>query len=146
MFGTQKITKRTRKISMLGHKNYYPNYTCMETKPFLTSGAETAKSPLKSPKPYQTAEVIGIDSSPNMINLAQTLFPQTDSPNFSFQLADAKNFAFPPIFDRIFSNAVLHWIPNQFAVLSCVEKCLKHSDRLLFQWQAKAMHKKSWIF
>jgi trans-aconitate methyltransferase len=103
----------------------------------LDIGCGDGKITAQIAKALPNGRVIGIDSSLNMINLAQTLFPQTDSPNLSFQLADAKNFDFPQIFDRIFSNAALHWIPNQAAVLSCVETCLKPDGRLLFQMAGK---------
>lgn len=50
---------------------------------------------------------------------------------------DARKLGFKEEFDRAFSNAALHWIVDQKAVLSGVEKSLKHSGRLLFQMGGK---------
>ncbi|XHH09273.1 MAG: methyltransferase domain-containing protein [Candidatus Bathyarchaeia archaeon] len=103
----------------------------------LDIGCGDGKITAEIAKALPNGRVVGIDSSPDMINLAQTLFPLNDYPNLSFQLADARNFVFQAIFDRVFSNAALHWIPNQSTVLFCVEKCLKPQGKLLFQMAGK---------
>jgi trans-aconitate methyltransferase len=103
----------------------------------LDIGCGDGKITVELAKALPQGRVIGIDSSQDMINLAQTLFPTNDYPNLSFQQADARNFVFQAIFDRVFSNAVLHWIPDQQAVLYCVEKSLKHGGKLLFQMAGK---------
>ena len=54
--------------------------------------------------------VIGIDNSEEMIKLARSKFPQTTYLNVSFQVMDARKLTFKEQFDRVFSNAVLHWI------------------------------------
>ena len=60
---------------------------------------------------------VGIDSSAQMIKLAQNTFPKQDYPNLSFQVMDARKLIFQNEFDMIFSNAALHWIVDQKAVL-----------------------------
>jgi trans-aconitate 2-methyltransferase len=103
----------------------------------LDIGCGDGKITAELAKALPCGRAIGIDSSPDMINLAQTLFPLTDNPNLSFQLMDARNFVFQAIFDRVFSNAALHWITNQSPVLFSVEKCLKPGGKLLFQMAGK---------
>ena len=80
---------------------------------------------------------IGVDSSEKMITLAQSSFPQKDYPNLSFQVMDARKLAFQSEFDVAFSNAALHWIVDQKAVLAGVKRSLKPGGRLLFQMAGK---------
>ena len=80
---------------------------------------------------------VGVDSSEKMINLAKTTFPQKDYPNLSFQVMDARKLTFQAEFDRAFSNAALHWIVDQKAVLYGVQRSLKSGGRLLFQMAGK---------
>lgn len=114
-----------------------PKLTLSGNETLLDIGCGDGKITAQIAKALPHGRVIGIDSSPDMIDLAQTLFPINDNPNLSFQLMDAKNFVFQEIFDRVFSNAALHWITNQSAVLFCVERCLKPGGKLLFQMGGK---------
>ena len=82
-------------------------------------------------------KVVGIDSSQEMITLAITAFPQTEYPNLSFQHMDARNITFKEEFEIAFSNAALHWIVDQKAVLAGVKRSLKPGGRLLFQMAGK---------
>lgn len=81
--------------------------------------------------------VIGIDSSAQMIKLAQNTFYGKDYPNISFQVMDARKLFVQAEFDIIFSNAALHWIVDQKAVLQGVQRSLKTGGRLLFQMVGK---------
>ena len=85
------------------------------------------------PKGY----TIGIDNSEDMINLARQTFPPDVYPNLSFQRMDARALTFQEKFDRIFSNATLHWIIDQQSVLHSVQRSLKGGGRLLFQMGGK---------
>jgi trans-aconitate methyltransferase len=80
---------------------------------------------------------VGIDSSEKMINLAKSSFPKKDYPNLSFQVMDARKLTFQAEFDVAFSNAALHWIVDQKAVLVGVQRSLKPCGRLLFQMAGK---------
>jgi len=80
---------------------------------------------------------VGVDSSEKMINLAQNSFPQKDYRNLTFQVMDARKLAFQSRFDVVFSNAALHWIVDQKAVLEGVQRSLKPGGRLLFQMAGK---------
>ena len=80
---------------------------------------------------------VGVDSSEKMINLAQISFPQKNYPNLTFQVMDARKLIFDRQFNVIFSNAALHWIVDQKAVLAGVQRSLKPGGRLLFQMAGK---------
>ena len=80
---------------------------------------------------------VGVDSSEKMINLAQNTFPPKDYPNLTFQVMDARKLTFQSEFDMVFSNAALHWIVDQKAVLAGVQRSLKPGGRLLFQMAGK---------
>jgi trans-aconitate methyltransferase len=66
------------------------------------------------------ADVIGIDSSPAMVEEASRLYP-----NIHFQVADGRQFAFPEAFDAVFSNAVLHWIREPEKTAACIRQALR---------------------
>ena len=77
--------------------------------------------------------VIGIDSSESMIRRASKQFPVTANPNLSFRYMDATEIHLSDKFDVAFSNATLHWVKDQIAVLHGVHSCLKTGGRILFQ-------------
>jgi trans-aconitate 2-methyltransferase len=81
--------------------------------------------------------VVGIDSSKQLINLAKSTFPKKEYQNLSFQFMDAIELVFQCEFDRVFSNADLHWIIDQKTVLRGVQKSLRAKGRLLFQMAGK---------
>ena len=80
---------------------------------------------------------VGVDSSKEMIRLARKNFPCKDYLNLSFHEMDARKLTFNGEFDRVFSNAALHWIVDQEAVLAGVRRALKPGGRLLFQMAGK---------
>lgn len=77
--------------------------------------------------------VLGVDKSPEMIDLAQARFPKVEYPNLDFQVVDAVSLNFQEQFDVVFSNAVLHWVADHAAVLSGVAEALKPGGRILLQ-------------
>lgn len=80
-----------------------------------------------------SGQVVGIDSSPEMIAFARKSFPPDAYPNLSWQVMDARELDFEGRFDLAFSNAVLHWIADQPLVLQGVRRSLKPGGKLLFQ-------------
>jgi trans-aconitate 2-methyltransferase len=80
---------------------------------------------------------VGVDSSERMIDLAKNSFPKKAHPNLSFEVIDARKLTFDSEFDVAFSNAAMHWIVDQKAVLKGVQKSLKPGGRLLFQMAGK---------
>ncbi|MBR8833741.1 MAG: class I SAM-dependent methyltransferase [Stigonema ocellatum SAG 48.90 = DSM 106950] len=78
------------------------------------------------------AVVMGIDASSTMIEKARHNYPQ-----LQFAVADARNFQVEQPFDAVFSNAVLHWIPEPDAVISCIHQALKPGGRFVAEFGGK---------
>jgi SAM-dependent methyltransferase len=70
------------------------------------------------------AEVVGVDASASMIEAAQAL-------GLDARVVDADALPFEAEFDAVFSNAVLHWIHNQDAMLAGVYRALKPGGRFV---------------
>jgi trans-aconitate methyltransferase len=58
-------------------------------------------------------------------------------PKLKFVLADAGEFRFDEGFDAVFSNAVLHWIPDAGRVIAAVAGALKPGGRFVLEMGAK---------
>lgn len=78
------------------------------------------------------AHVVGIDSSPDMIGQARQNYPSLE-----FKLADATQFEFAEPLDAVFSNAVLHWIPEADAVVRNIAAALKPGGRFVAEFGGK---------
>lgn len=78
------------------------------------------------------AKVLGIDSSAKMVEKASETYPE-----LNFQVANAEKLSFENEFDAIFSNAVLHWIKDQRAMLDGVYKALKPGGRFVAEMGGK---------
>jgi trans-aconitate methyltransferase len=70
------------------------------------------------------AQVLGIDASASMIEAAQTL-------GLTARVVNAEELPFEAEFDAVFSNAALHWIHNQDAMLAGVYRALKPGGRFV---------------
>ena len=70
------------------------------------------------------AEVLGVDSSPSMVEAAQAL-------GLTAQVINGEVLPFDGEFDAVFSNAALHWIRNQDAMLAGVYHALKPGGRFV---------------
>ena len=81
--------------------------------------------------------VVGIDSSEDMIALARKSFPHCHNSNLNFLKMDARELTFREQFDVAFSNASLHWIIDHQTVLAGVNKSLDNHGQLLFQMAGK---------
>jgi len=78
------------------------------------------------------AEVMGIDSSAEMIEEARKHYPALE-----FRVADARDFSLGQPVDAVFSNAALHWIQPAERVVSCVWKALKPGGRFVAEFGGK---------
>lgn len=72
------------------------------------------------------ANTVGLDASEEMIEKAQETYPES-----TFVNEDARDFSFDDPFDAVFSNAALHWIPEQDAVLNSVANALVPGGRFV---------------
>ena len=77
--------------------------------------------------------VVGIDSAPEMVAYATELFPAENHPNLSFQVMDAAAMTFDAKFDRVFSNAVLHWLTDHRPAVAGVARALRANGVCLLQ-------------
>lgn len=80
------------------------------------------------------AEVLGVDSSAEMIAKAKQNYPETE-----FKVADATDLGFDASFNAIFSNAVLHWIKaeDQSKMMDAVFMALKSGGRFVAEMGGK---------
>ncbi|NJL64683.1 MAG: class I SAM-dependent methyltransferase [Methylacidiphilales bacterium] len=88
------------------------------------------------------AIALGIDADAAMIARANANYLNLDlDPNINrdlnFAVADATSFKFDTAFDAVFSNAVLHWIPDADAVIRCIYHALKPGGRLVAEFGGK---------
>ncbi|RKX33048.1 MAG: trans-aconitate 2-methyltransferase [Verrucomicrobia bacterium] len=67
---------------------------------------------------FTSAEITGLDSSPEMIEKAKTAFP-----GGAWICGDAATHKYEGSYDVIYSNAVLQWIPNQEVL---IERLVDH--------------------
>jgi trans-aconitate methyltransferase len=70
--------------------------------------------------------VLGIDRSAEMVARAREAYP-----DLAVLRADAREFATDGAFDAVFSNAALHWIPEQDAVTESVTDLLRPGGRFV---------------
>lgn len=68
--------------------------------------------------------VIGVDSSPAQVAAARRL-------GLDALVMDGRALAFPAVFDAVFTNAVLHWIPDADAVIAGVRRALRPGGRFV---------------
>lgn len=61
---------------------------------------------------FPDAEVLGLDTSPAMLEAARARLP-----GVTFDLADASTFTLPKPADLIYANAVLQWVPDHATLL-----------------------------
>jgi SAM-dependent methyltransferase len=79
----------------------------------------------------QGVVVVGIDSSPQMVAAARAR-------GLDVRLADAQALSFDDEFDAVFSNAVLHWIPDFAPVLGGVRRALHPHGRFVGEFGGHA--------
>jgi trans-aconitate methyltransferase len=81
---------------------------------------------------HSGARVIGVDNSAEMIHAAKSKFP-----GIEFHQMDARKMSFDFRFDAIFSNAVLHWIPEKDKVIEQMRLLLKENGQIVLEFGGK---------
>ena len=76
-------------------------------------------------------QVVGVDSSPEMIAYATRKYAVTQYPNLTFLCVDARCLDFDREFDLCFSNATLHWVDNHQSFLNGASRALRSGGRLV---------------
>jgi trans-aconitate methyltransferase len=97
----------------------------------LDIGCGDGKVTVELARRVPRGSVLGVDSSPAMIELAQSSWADA-APNLEFRLGDAQALDFEARFDVAFSNAALHWARDQPAVLRGVAAALVPGGRTFF--------------
>jgi len=82
-------------------------------------------------------QVVGIDNSNEMINLAKGRYSSQTYSNLHFQVEDASRLPFYDEFDVVFSNAALHWVVDHLPVLQGIARGLKCGGKILLQMGGK---------
>jgi len=76
------------------------------------------------------ATVVGVDASADMIAQARANYPHID-----FRVADVTALALDDAqFDAVFSNAVLHWVPNADAAANGIFRALRPGGRFVAEF------------
>jgi trans-aconitate methyltransferase len=76
--------------------------------------------------------VLGIDSSPEMIEFAKNAF-MNGFKNLAFHCIDVREMLFAREFDVVFSNAALHWVKEHGPVLRRINQALRPGGRAVLQ-------------
>lgn len=76
-------------------------------------------------------QVVGVDSSPEMIAYATRIYAVNQYANLAFACVDARSLNFDREFDLCFSNATLHWVDNHQAFLKGASRALRSDGRLV---------------
>lgn len=118
-------------------KELIPKLRLRGNESLLDIGCGDGKITAEISKCLPNGKALGIDSSSQMIKLAKNTFQNEQYLNLTFQLMDAQSLSFEKRFDLAFSNAALHWIIDQKAVLQGVQRSLKPHGRILFQMAGK---------
>jgi trans-aconitate methyltransferase len=103
----------------------------------LDIGCGDGKVTVEIAKTVPEGKVLGIDSSEEMTSLAVNKYPTAAYQNLRFELLDAQNINYNQQFDVVFSNAVLHWIPDHQSLLHKIFTSLKPKGRALLQMGGK---------
>jgi len=77
---------------------------------------------------WPEANILGIDSSVAMIEKAKADYPMS-----SWQVMDAQHINYVNEFDLIFSNAVIHWVPDHVSLINNLIAALKANGILAIQ-------------
>ncbi len=85
------------------------------------------------------AEVLGIDSSPQMITAARQNYP-----DLQFDVADIAAANYDREFDAVFSNAALHWVKDQKGAIAAIARALKPGGRLVFEMGGRGNIQQIW--
>lgn len=104
----------------------------------LDIGCGDGKITLQMAAMVPHGQVLGIDSSKEMIAFARNRIPSSPYPNLSFETGDALNLNYNNEFDLITSFACLHWVKDHLAVLKGIERSLKPGGRMIIQCSGRS--------
>jgi trans-aconitate 2-methyltransferase len=84
-------------------------------------------------KSVPNGRAVGVDLSADMVAHATTQHCRLPVNNLRFAKADAAALPFTAEFAVVFSNATLHWVPDQRAAIHGIARALRPAGRLIAQ-------------
>lgn len=102
--------------------------TGSEPQAIIDIGCGPGNSSMVLAQRWPHARLVGVDSSPKMIEKAKTDYPQHE-----WILADASTFSTEEKFDIVFSNATIQWIPDHERLLNRLCSLLSRQGVLAVQ-------------
>ncbi len=99
------------------------------------SGENTVELALRSPQ----SRVLGLDSSPSMINAARALLGRSEPAlreRVSFIVGDIREFRADGEYTVVFSNAALQWVGGHRGIFTALYRALSPAGRLVVQMPA----------
>jgi trans-aconitate methyltransferase len=79
-------------------------------------------------------KVVGVDLSADMVAHAASQHCRPPIKNLTFRQADAAALPFEEEFSVVFSNATLHWVPDQHAAVRGIARALRPGGRVIAQF------------
>jgi trans-aconitate 2-methyltransferase len=99
----------------------------------LDIGCGDGKVTAKLAKLVPQGQVLGIDSSKEMIDFSRKNFPESVYSNLDFEHLSVLDMKFEPRFDLVTSFACLHWVKDHLTVLKNIKQSLKPGGKLIIQ-------------
>jgi trans-aconitate 2-methyltransferase len=65
---------------------------------------------------WPDAHIVGIDRSPEMIAAAKAAYPEG-----TWEIGDAGSWSAGELFDLVYANAMLHWLPRSYQSLPALD-------------------------
>ncbi len=102
---------------------------------FLDVGTGPAAIPIMLAQRLQAVEVIGIDLSPNMLELGDFHITEAGlTDRITLAQADAKDLPYPSqFFDAVLSNSMIHHIPDPLPMLREVSRVIRSDGLILIR-------------
>jgi trans-aconitate 2-methyltransferase len=99
----------------------------------LDVGCGDGRTTVAIAKSVPNGSVVGVDLSADMVAHATTQHCHPPIANLRFARADAAALPFASEFSVVFSNATLHWVPDQRAAVHCIARALRPAGRFVAQ-------------
>jgi trans-aconitate 2-methyltransferase len=100
----------------------------------LDIGCGDGRNTLAIAKSVPAGRVVGVDLSANMVAHAAAEHCHPPVGNLRFTQADAAALPFTSEFSAVFSNATLHWVPDQRAAVHSIARALRPHGRVVAQF------------
>lgn len=130
-YAENSAAQRDWALELLAKLDLKPDYKVLDI------GCGDGKNTAEIAAKVTRGEVVGLDNSKDMIELASTTYPKTQFRNLTFKFGDANSMIYRDEFDAIFSNAALHWVKDHSLVLKGIASSLKSGGRMLLQMGGK---------